>query len=121
MNFDDSAEVSPSSEVHRKLSLIKLGWYFFLIAVTTVQGAATHVRRQIVHYRKLISEEEFLESFALAEFLPQPDSTFGLAVHVGHRVRGIAGALVVAVAMILPSFLLSLVIGSAFIHFHKVS
>jgi chromate transporter len=79
------------------------------------------MRRQIVQHRKLITEEEFLESFALAEFLPQPDSTFGLAVHVGHRVRGFLGALVVAVAMILPSFLIALAIGSAFIHFHKVS
>ena len=57
----------------------------------------------------------------MAEFLPQPDSTFGLAVHVGHRVRGISGALIAAVAMILPSFLLALILGSAFIHFHKVS
>jgi chromate transporter len=106
---------------HPKVSLISLGWYFFIIALTTVQGATGHMRRQIVEYRKLISEEDFLESFALAEFLPQPDSTFGLAVHVGHRVRGIAGAVVVAISMILPSFLLALAIGTAFIQFHKVS
>jgi chromate transporter len=98
-----------------------LAWYFFWIALTTVQGAAGHLRRQVVHRRKLISDKEFLESFALAEFLPQPDSTFGLAVHIGHRVRGIPGALVVALAMITPSFLLALVVGSAFIHFQSVS
>ncbi len=109
------------AQVRPHPTLLQLGWYFFLIALTTVQGAAGHMRRQIVQHRKLITEEEFLESFALAEFLPQPDSTFGLAVHVGHRVRGIIGAVVVAVAMILPSFLLSLVIGGAFIHFHKVT
>jgi chromate transporter len=101
--------------------LWRLGWYFFLIALTTVQGAAVHMRRQVVHRRKLISEKEFIESFALAEFLPQPDSTFGLAVHVGHRVRGIPGAIVVAIAMIIPSFLLAVLLGSAFIHFHRVT
>ena len=116
-----SLPVEESAQTRPSPSLLQLGWYFFLIALTTVQGAAGHMRRQIVQHRKLISEEEFLESFALAEFLPQPDSTFGLAVHVGHRVRGFLGALVVAVAMILPSFLIALVIGSAFIHFHKVS
>ena len=110
-----------ASESLSKPSLLELGWYFFLIALTTVQGAAGHMRRQLVQRRKLVTEEEFLDSFALAEFLPQPDSTFGLAVHVGHRVRGIAGALVAAVSMILPSFLLALLIGSAFIHFHKVT
>jgi chromate transporter len=102
-------------------SLLQLAWYFFWIALTTVQGAAGHLRRQVVHRRKLISDKEFLESFALAEFLPQPDSTFGLAVHIGQRVRGIPGALVVALAMITPSFLLALVVGSAFIHFQSVS
>jgi chromate transporter len=102
-------------------SLLQLAWYFFWIALTTVQSAAGHLRRQVVHRRKLISDKEFLESFALAEFLPQPDSTFGLAVHIGQRVRGIPGALVVALAMITPSFLLALVVGSAFIHFQSVS
>jgi chromate transporter len=104
-----------------RISLFKLAWYFFWIALTTVQGAAGHLRRQVVHRRKLITEKDFLESFALAEFLPQPDSTFGLAVHIGQRVRGIPGALVVALAMITPSFLLALAIGSAFIHFQSVS
>jgi chromate transporter len=116
-----TSNAAESQEALHKPSLLALAWYFFWIALTTVQGAAGHMRRQIVQHRKLISEEEFLESFALAEFLPQPDSTFGLAVHVGHRVRGFPGALVVAAAMILPSFLLALVIGTAFIHFHKVS
>ena len=103
------------------ISLWRLAWYFFVIALTTVQGAAGHLRRQVVLQRKLITEKEFLDSFALAEFLPQPDSTFGLAVHIGQKVRGIPGAFVVAVAMILPSFLLALLLGSAFIYFHNIS
>lgn len=110
---------SGKQKIH--VPLWRLGWYFFWIALTTVQGAAGHLRRQVVHRMKLVSEKDFLESFALAEFLPQPDSTFGLAVHIGHRVRGIPGAVVVAAAMITPSFLLALLVGSAFIHFHSVS
>ena len=121
MNFHESSADDSDVKLGSKISLLKLAWYFFLIALTTVQGAAGHMRRQVVQHRKLISEEEFLESFALAEFLPQPDSTFGLAVHVGYQVRGGIGAIVVAIAMILPSFLLALLIGSSFIHFHKVS
>ena len=121
-NEPSASDFIPESEKGRiHIPLWRLGWYFFWIALTTVQGAAGHLRRQVVHYRKLITEKEFLESFALAEFLPQPDSTFGLAVHVGQRVRGIPGAIVVAVAMITPSFLLALLVGSTFIHFHKVS
>jgi len=120
---EESPIEDPSESVEQRAapSLWKLARYFFWIAITTVQGAAGHMRRQLVDQRKLVTEKEFLESFALAEFLPQPDSTFGLAVHVGHRLRGIPGAIVVAVAMITPSFLLALLLGSAFIHFHKVS
>ena len=121
-NTENHAELGVTAvRLLSKPSLPRLGWCFFLIALTTVQGAAGHLRRQLVHRLKLVTEKEFLESFALAEFLPQPDSTFGLAVHVGHRVRGIGGAIVVAIAMITPSFLLALLLGSAFIHFHKVT
>jgi chromate transporter len=118
---ESSHEISEDIfHVRPKPSLLALAWYFFWIAVTTVQGAAGHMRRQIVEVRKLISEREFLDSFALAEFLPQPDSTFGLAVHVGHRVRGFSGALVTAIAMITPAFLMAVILGTAFIHFHNL-
>ena len=121
-NEPSGGDSDPHSENKRvSIPLWRLAWYFFVIALTTVQGAAGHVRRQVVLQRKLVTEKEFLDSFALAEFLPQPDSTFGLAVHIGQRVRGIPGAIVVAISMILPAFLLALLLGSAFIHFHKVS
>lgn len=121
-NEPSGGDSDPHSENERvSIPLWRLAWYFFVIALTTVQGAAGHVRRQVVLQRKLVTEKEFLDSFALAEFLPQPDSTFGLAVHIGQRVRGIPGAIVVAISMILPAFLLALLLGSAFIHFHKVS
>lgn len=101
--------------------LWRLAWYFFLIALTTVQGAAGHLRKSVVERWRLVSEKDFLESFALAEFLPQPDSTFGLAVHIGHRVRGWSGALVAAIFMLTPSFLLSLAIGIPFIIFDHIT
>lgn len=126
MSHDPSNTSFSDSERHSEndstfVPLWRLAWIFFWIALTTVQGAAGHLRRQVVDARKLVSEKDFLESFALAEFLPQPDSTFGLAVHIGQRVRGIPGAIVVALAMITPSFLLALMVGSAFIHFQSVS
>ena len=102
-------------------SLWRLAWYFFWVALTTVQGAAGHMRRQLVHKRGLITDKEFFESFGLAEFLPQPDSTFGLAVHVGYRVRGIPGALVVSIAMLLPALFLMSLLGLAYLQFHHLN
>jgi hypothetical protein len=43
------------SQIRLRPTLLQLGWYFFLIALTTVQGAAGHMRRQIVQHRKLIT------------------------------------------------------------------
>lgn len=121
-NEPSRGDSDPQSENERvSIPLWRLAWYFFVIALTTVQGAAGHVRRQVVLQRKLVTEKEFLDSFALAKFLPQPDSTFGLAVHIGQRVRAIPGAIVVAISMILPAFLLVLLLGRAFIQFHKVT
>lgn len=118
---DCTPDEGDAEGVHRsKPSLLKLAWYFFWIALTTVQGAAGHMRRQLVHHRKLITDREFFESFGLAEFLPQPDSTFGLAVHVGYRVRGIPGALVVSVAMLMPSLLLMSLLGLAYLKYHHL-
>ena len=52
-----SAETGESSP---KPSLLRLAWYFFQIALTTVQGAAGHMRRAVVQQRKLVTEKEFL-------------------------------------------------------------
>ena len=48
--------ISESEKGRIHIPLWRLGWYFFWIALTTVQGAAGHLRRQVVHYRKLITE-----------------------------------------------------------------
>jgi chromate transport protein ChrA len=61
----DQDETTPEGPLETP-SLWSLAWYFFWIALTTVQGAAGHLRRQVVHVRKLISDKEFLESFALS-------------------------------------------------------
>ena len=118
-NVDSPSEADVSAG-HQRISLLKLAWYFFWIALTTVQGAAGHMRRQLVNKRKLVTEKEFYESFGLAEFLPQPDSTFGLAVHVGYRVRGVDGALVVAFTMLLPALFLMSILGIAYLRFHHL-
>ena len=121
MNPKDLAtQAQLQEEIRPRIPLLRLAWYFFWIALTTVQGAAGHLRKSVVERWHLVSENDFLESFALAEFLPQPDSTFGLAVHIGHRVRGWWGALVAAVFMLAPSFLIALAIGIPFIAFDHV-
>lgn len=118
---NDSQLKGDGGVLRQKISLLKLAWYFFWIALTTVQGASSHMRRQLVNHRKLITDREFFESFGLAEFLPQPDSTFGLAIHVGYRMRGIPGALVVSVAMLMPALFLMILLGLAYLQYSHLN
>jgi chromate transporter len=102
------------------IPLWRLAWYFFLVALTTPQGAASHLRKEIVNKRRLLSEKDFYESFGLAEFMPQPDSSFGLSMHVGYRLRGAVGALVVTVSMALPSFLIACLLAFGYLRFQSI-
>jgi chromate transporter len=102
------------------IPLWRLAWYFFLIALTIPQAATTHLRKQIVNKRRLIGENEFYESFGLAEFMPQPDSSFGLAMHAGYRLRGSIGAAVVAFSMALPSLIFACILAFAYVRFHSI-
>ena len=102
------------------IPLWRLAWYFFLIALTIPQGATTHLRKEIVNKRRLIGEKDFFESFGLAEFMPQPDSSFGLSMHAGYRLRGPIGAVVVAFSMALPSFLIACILALGYVRFHSI-
>jgi chromate transporter len=113
----------PNSQVaagNPPITLWQMAWYFFLIALTIPQGASTHLRKEIVNKRRLIGEKEFYESFGLAEFMPQPDSSFGLSMHVGYRLRGPIGAVVVAFSMTLPSFLIACILALGYVSFHSI-
>jgi chromate transporter len=102
------------------ITLWQLAWYFFLIALTIPQAATTHLRKEIVNKRRLIGENEFYESFGLAEFMPQPDSSFGLSMHAGYRLRGPIGAAVVAFSMALPSLLIACILAFAYVRYHSI-
>lgn len=63
------------------------------------------VQTVVVQQRRLLSAEEMLDGISLATLLPGPVAV-NVVAYVGYRLRGGAGALVSAVAVILPSFLL---------------
>ena len=65
------------------------------------------VQKQLVEKDKKIADEVILDSISLASVLPGP-LAFMVVSYLGYYLRGIKGALVSMVAIILPSFLLIL-------------
>jgi chromate transporter len=71
------------------------------------------VQSNVVERYKLLSHEEMLDGVSLATVLPGPVAVNTIA-YVGHRLRGVPGALVCTVAVILPAFLLMLALSVAY-------
>ena len=80
------------------------GGFMALIAV---------VENHVVERRKLLTHEEMLDGVSLATMLPGPVAVNTVA-YVGHRLRGIPGAIVCTVGVLLPSFLLLLALSVAY-------
>ncbi|MGE5758689.1 MAG: chromate efflux transporter [Sideroxydans sp.] len=80
------------------------GGFMALIAV---------VENHVVERRKWLTHEEMLDGVSLATVLPGPIAVNTIA-YVGHRLRGLPGALVCAIGVILPAFLLMLALSAAY-------
>ena len=80
------------------------GGFMALIAV---------VENHVVERRKWLTHEEMLDGVSLATVLPGPIAVNVIA-YVGHRLRGLPGALVCTIGVILPAFLLMLALSAAY-------
>lgn len=63
------------------------------------------IRRLVVHDRKWMSEEEFLDAVSLAQSLPGANAANAIT-YVGLKLGGIRGSLVSVTSFIFPSFLM---------------
>lgn len=86
------------------------GGFMALIAV---------VENNVVERRKWLTHEDMLDGVSLATVLPGPIAVNVIA-YVGHRLRGIPGALACAIGVILPSFLLMLALSAAYLAWGQI-
>ncbi len=82
------------------------GFGGFMALIAQVQSYA-------VERRKLLSQEDMLNGISLATILPGPVAVNTVA-YTGYRIRGWAGALTAATAVMTPSFLLMLLLTDAY-------
>jgi len=99
----------------RHIMLATLFTGFLRLGATAYGGPAmmAHLRQDFVGKRRWLSEEEFKEGMALCHMIPGA-TMVQMAAYVGYRFRGLPGALVAAVAFILPAFLLMIGLSAAY-------
>jgi len=92
--------------------LLKLFITFFKIGAFTFGGGwamISIIEKEIVDRYHWLDREEFLDLLAVAQSLPGILAV-NIAVAIGDRLRGLKGSVVAALATILPSFMMILVI-----------
>jgi chromate transporter len=89
--------------------VMDIGIFFFKVGALTFGGGLTmiaFIQEQVVNQFHWLTPQEFIDGLALGQFTPGP--ILMVAAYVGYKVAGIAGAVVAATAIFLPSFILML-------------
>lgn len=110
------SEKSSLAMADSRESLWTLFWTFLKIGSTAFGGfmaLISVVQNYMVERKKLLSHGDMLDGVSLATILPGPVAV-NVVAYAGYRVRGIAGALVCASAVIIPSFFLILGLSYAY-------
>lgn len=95
-------------------SLPTLFWIFFQIGLMSFGGGlSAWVHREIVLKRGWMSEPEFFTGLALCQVLPGVN-VVNLAVHVGQRLRGVVGAAVCTVGILLAPFFIVIALATVY-------
>ena len=108
---------STSSAVARPYSLWHLARYMLRLGSLGFGGPvalAGYMHRDLVEARKWISEADYKEGLALAQLMPGPLAA-QLAMYLGYVRYRTVGATIVGVAFVLPSFVMVVAIGWAYV------
>ncbi|MGH7702935.1 MAG: chromate efflux transporter, partial [Gemmatimonadales bacterium] len=74
------------------------------------------MHRDLVEARRWLSEEEYREGLALAQLAPGPLAA-QLAFYIGYIRAGVLGAIAVGLAFVLPSFIMVVALGWAYVRY----
>jgi chromate transporter len=97
-------------------SLWALFTAFSGVGLSGFGGVLPFVRRMLVDEKRWMSPETFNAQLGLCQFLPGPN-VVNLAVLVGKRQRGLAGAFLAPLGLLSGPFLLILILGGLYDHY----
>jgi chromate transporter len=96
--------------------MLRLGTFGFGGPVALVG----YMHRDLVEERKWISEADYKEGLALAQLAPGPLAA-QLGIYLGYVHYGILGATLAGIAFVIPSFLMVVALGWAYVRFGGIS
>ena len=82
-------------------------------------GMISHIKEMAVNEKGWVKENEFMRGLALCQLIPGA-TMVQIVTYVGYRVRGIWGALIAAVAFVLPAFIAILILSAIYFKFHTL-
>jgi chromate transporter len=101
--------LSPPEPRPRPHSLTDLFLSFTLLALQGFGGVLAVVQRELVERKRWLSQEEFIEDWAVAQVLPGPN-VVNLSMMIGGRYFGLAGAMAALAGMLALPLLLVLLL-----------
>ena len=119
----DELVLTPDSNHHPNYSLGQLVRYALELGTFGFGGPVAligYMHRDLVERRKWISESEYKEGLTLAQLMPGPLAA-QLAIYLGYVHYHVIGATLVGLAFVLPSFLMVLALGWAYVTFGGIS
>jgi len=102
-----------------RVSLTRFAGYFLWLGTIGFGGPialAGHMQQDLVDDRRWVRKEDYLEGLAFAQLAPGPLAA-QLAIYLGYIHSKILGATAIAIAFILPSFLMVLGLSAAYVRF----
>lgn len=94
-----------------QISLWRLFIAFAQIGLSGFGSTVVYARHVVVEDWKWMTEDEFLDSWALCQLVPGPNMV-NWSICVGSRFRGIAGALAAALGLVVPPVGIALLLGA---------
>lgn len=118
----DEPLIAAAPVVVPRYSLMQLVQYMLKLGSIGFGGPVAlvgYMRRDLVEQYGWISDSEYKEGLALAQLMPGPLAA-QLAIYLGFVHYGVLGATAIAVAFVLPSFLIVVALGWAYVTFDGI-
>ncbi len=93
-------------------SMKQLIHFFFKMGLTAFGGPAAHIallENELVHKRKWLTHQRFLDLMGITNLIPGPNST-EMVMHCGYEYKGKKGLWLAGVSFILPAVIITLII-----------
>jgi chromate transporter len=125
MSTSDNKKETPDRQPSSRIGggrLREVGWVFLKLGATGFGGPAVHIamlEQEVVHRRKWLTREEFLDLLGATNLIPGPNST-EMAIHIGRQRAGWRGLLVAGSCFIIPAFIITFAFAWCYVRYARL-